>query len=384
MTSRRKFLVGGGLLAVAAAGGFAYPLYKQLFPTPPELGFDLSEDELFAAGMFLEKYPAIDTHAHPGRTFVKDAENLTWKLKIYASLGTFENRVIGDMVAGGITAAGFAAVDDFPLLNPKKNGLQSVRDYADGEAWAIYQSQINNLKALIKSGLVYPVLTPDDIALAKASGKPGAFLSVEGANFLQNDLSRVNTAHADGVRLITAVHYLKGGPIGDVMTEESVHNGLTGFGREAITELQKVGIIVDIAHASEKTAFDALKIASKPMVATHTHVSTAKLTHSRFISMELAKAITDTGGFIGAWPAGFGGITTLAQFLERTEELVEVIGIDHVALGTDMDANYKPVWANYRKMPWVVGGLLKRGWSEEDVAKVIGGNFMRVFKAVQV
>lgn len=344
MVSRRKFIMGGAIVATAAVGAFAYPLYKQLFPTPPELGFELSEDELATAIAFLAKHPAIDSHAHPGRTFTRDAENLTWKLKIYASMGAFEDRVIEDMHVGGMAAAGFAAVDDFPLLDSKK-GLVSVRDYEPGEAWKIYQKQIENLRALITSGKVYEVLVPEDIVKAQAAGKPGAFLSIEGANFLQDDLTRVAKAHADGVRLITMVHYLKGGPIGDIMTEEPVHNGLTSFGREAISELQKTGIIVDIAHATEKTAFDALKIATKPIVATHTHISTPKLNNYRFISQELAKGIADSGGFIGSWPAGFG-IKTLAQYLERTEELVEAIGIDHVALGTDMDANYKPVWDN--------------------------------------
>jgi len=382
MISRRKFLIGGGAIALTATGAFVYPLYKQLFPTPPEIGFELNEDELATAMSFLAKHPAIDSHAHPGRTFTRDAENLTWKMKIYASMGAFEDRTIEDMRVGGMTAAGFSAVDDFPLLNSKK-GLLSVRNYEPGEAWEIYTKQIKNLHDLISSGKVYKVLVPDDIAKAQASGKPGALLSVEGASFLQDDLSRVTKAHADGIRLITIVHYLKGGPIGDIMTEEPVSNGLTGFGREAVVELQKEGIIVDLSHATEKTAFEALKMATKPMIATHTHIATKALHPSRFISVDLGKAIASSGGYIGSWPAGFG-ITTLAQYLERTEELVEKIGIDHVALGTDMDANYKPVWDNYRKTPWVVGGLLKRGWSEEDIAKVIGGNFMRVFKAVQV
>lgn len=383
MVSRRG-LIGGGVVvaALAGAGAFAYPLYKQLFPDAPELGFELSDDELAAAVAFLAINPAIDSHAHPGRTFIRDAKDLTWKLKIYASMGAFEERVIEDMIVGGMAAAGFAAVDDFPLLDSKR-GLLSVRDYAEGEALAIYQSQISNLKKLIDTELVYPVLVPDDISLAQASGKPGAFLSVEGANFLQADLSRVAMAHGDGVRLITLVHYLKGGPIGDIMTEEPVHGGLTGFGKDAVSELQRTGIIVDVSHGTEQTAFDALALATKPMVATHTHIASPALSNSRFISSELAMAIADSGGFIGSWPAGFG-ITTMAQYLERTEELVEAIGIDHVALGTDMDANYKPVWDNYRKTPWVVGGLFKRGWSHEDVAKVMGGNFMRVFRAVQV
>lgn len=383
MVSRRGLIVGGvAVAAVAGAGAFAYPLYKQLFPDAPELGFDLSESELSAAVAFLAINPAIDSHAHPGRTFIRDAQDLTWKLKIYAAMGAFEERVIEDMIAGGMAAAGFAAVDDFPLLDSKR-GLLSVRDYAEGEALSIYQSQIANLRKLIDSGSVYEVLEPDDITLAQASGKPGAFLSVEGASFLQDDLSRVSMAHGDGVRLITLVHYLTGGPIGDIMTQEPVHGGLTGFGKEAVRELQGTGIIVDVSHATEKTAFDALAMATKPMVATHTHIATPELSNSRFISNDLATAVADSGGFVGSWPAGFG-ITTLAQYLERTEELVEAIGIDHVALGTDMDANYKPVWDNYRQTPWVVGGLFKRGWSQEDVAKVMGGNFMRVFRASQV
>ncbi len=382
MVSRRLVLGGGaGLLAVGGAA-LAYPLYLQLFPPIAETGFSLSEEELARAISFLAKNPAIDTHAHPGRTFVTGAENLAWKLKIFQSIGTFEDRVVEEMITGGLSAASFSAVSDFPVLDTAGNGLASTREFAHGEAWAYYQAQMDNLKALVERGLVYPVLEPGDIALARASGRPGAIFAVEGADFIESNLARVQNAWDDGVRIVTFVHFVKGGVLGDVMTAEPVHGGMSAVGRGAFVEMQHVGIMVDLSHAAEKTAFDALALASKPVVATHTHIITPELTHPRFISKELAQGIVETGGFIAAWPAGIG-MTTLNGYLDRIEQMVDMLGADGVALGTDMDSNYKPVWSTYLHLPLVVGGLLKRGVAEDTVAKIIGGNFMRVFEAVQ-
>ena len=379
----RRIILGGGAVALAVGVGVAgYPLYRQMYPPAAKVGFELGEEEMVRAMEFLAKNPAIDSHAHPGRTFTQDAENLPWKLRLYAALGTFEERAIADMVAGGVAAASFSAVADFPVLNVVDGYLTSVRPFNEGEAWGFYQAQMANLKSLVDSGLVYQVLEPADVAKAQAAGKPGAIFSVEGGDFLGGDLSRVAQAHEDGVRIVTLVHFVVGGELGDVMTGEPVHNGLTGFGREAFAEMQKAGIMVDLSHASEKSAFDALEISTRPVVATHTHIISPELTHPRFISGELASAITATGGFVSAWPAGIG-IGDMNEYLDRIEELVGILGEDHVALGTDMDANYKPVWENYQKMPLVVGGLLKRGMDEAVLAKIIGGNFLRVFEAVQ-
>ncbi len=382
MVSRR--MVIGGSAAVLAAGGaaLAYPLYLQLFPPIANTGFTLSEEELARAVAFLANNPAIDTHAHPGRTFVKGAENLAWKLRIYQSIGTFEERVIAEMVTGGLAAVGFSAVSDFPILNTQGNGLVSAREFDHGEAWDYYQLQIKNLNSLVERELVYPVLTPKDIALARAAGRPGAIFAVEGADFIESNLNRIQIAWDDGVRIVTFVHFVKGGVMGDIMTAEPVHGGMSQVGRAAFGEMQRVGMMVDLSHSSEKTAFDALELSTKPVVGTHTHILTPELEHPRFISLELAQGIVETGGYIGAWPAGIG-LSTLNDYLDRVEQLIDVLGVDGVAIGTDMDANYKPVWSTYLHLPLVVGGLLKRGMAEDVLAKITGGNFMRVFGSVQ-
>lgn len=378
MASRRKVVIGLGVgAAVIAAGAAGYAAVRQ---KSAEIGFTLSDAELVGAFAFLKLNPAVDTHAHPGRTFVRGAMGLAWKLRMYQLLGSFEARVAEDMIAGSMGAACFSGVADFPVLDSTDSGLKSVRAFASGEAWNFYQTQIANLKSLVTQGLVYPVLAPKDVDAARASGKPGCIFAIEGGDFVEDDPTRIATAFADGVRMITLVHFVTGGKLGDIMTAPPVSGGITDLGRAVVAQMNKAGIIVDLAHAAETTAFGALDVATKPVIATHTHTNTHGTSHARFISPKLAYKIVEGGGLIGAWPAGIG-INTLAGYVDRILELIKDVGIDHVAIGTDMDANYQPVFDNYRQMPLVVGALLKRGISEVDVAKIIGGNFLSLFAA---
>ncbi len=377
--TRRKILAGSGLALVGAATAGGLWAYSKLVPQPAEVGFLLSAAELAAAFDFLKRYPAIDSHAHPGRTFIKGASGLTWKLWLYQKFGTYEPRVIEDMCAGGMAAVSFSGVADFPVLDAVPDGLVSVREFKPGEAWAYYQAQLVNLQALVGKGLVKPVLEPGDVEAAHKSGVPGAMFAIEGGDFAADDPAHIEQAAKDGVRMITLVHYLGSSTIGDIQTARPVNGGLTKLGATIVGEMNRNRIMLDLSHASEKTAMDALDVTKLPAVATHTHIASLGIGHARFISPELAKAIAATGGYIGAWPAGIG-ISTLEGFIKRIGQLIDTVGIDHVAIGTDMDANFKPVLETYRKMPLVVGELLKRGMAEADLAKIIGGNFLRVFE----
>jgi membrane dipeptidase len=110
-------------------------------------------------------------------------------------------------------------------------------------------------------------------------------------------------------------------------------------------------------------------------------VKTPAFDHPRFISKETARAIAAAGGVIGSWPSGFGG-ATLNDYVDRIFVLTEVVGPAHVALGTDMDANYRPLMTTYRELPLVVAELIRRGYGEENVEALIGGNFTRIFAEV--
>jgi len=381
MTARRGALIGVGAVLAAAAAGYQFALKPLLHPNPPEVGFNLSDEEQAAARAFMAANPIIDSHAHPGRTFLKGAENLSFKIRLYKMLGgTFEDRAIGDMIAGGVDTAIFNGVADIQLLTLGDGGLTAARGFAKGEAWASYRRQIANLKALAQSGKVTICKTSGDILAAKAAGKRGAVLAMEGADFLGHDAARLAQVYRDGVRMITLVHY-HNNTLGDIMTGPVGNRGLTAFGREVVVAMNAAGLMIDMAHASEKTTLDVLAISNKPIVLTHTHINTKALSNPRFVSGDVARAVAASGGYIGAWPVGIGE-TTLAEFIDRIDFLVDTMGEDHVALGSDMDANYKPVLETYRKMPLVVGALMKRGYSEARLAKIMGGNVLRVMDSM--
>jgi len=377
MVSRRKLLAGMAV-GIAAAGTGAY---FKLKPQPVEVGFSLTADELAAAQRFLQTYPVIDCHAHPGRTFVRDAQNLAWKMKLYSMTGTFEEATVSDMKAGGVSAAVFSGVADFQLLDLAGGAPGAVREFQEGESWDSYQRQIQNIKQLQADGLIVIVRTAADVHATHAAGTPAAFLGMEGADFLDNDIDRLQSVYDDGLRMITLVHY-HNNTLGDITTGTLGKRGLTEFGREVVSGMNDLGIVIDVAHASQQTAFDALEASTRPVVLSHTHINSPAYSHPRFVSGELAGAVAASGGYVGAWPAGLG-IDTLAGFVDRIEELVEVLGEDHVALGSDMDANYKPVLDTYRKMPLVIGALTKRGYSDQTIAKFTSGNFLRVMNEVQ-
>ncbi len=379
---KRGTVVGLGVLALLGAAGYRFLLRPVLHPEPPEVGFELSDDELAAARAFMAEHPIIDSHAHPGRTFLKDAENLGRKIRLLKMLGgTYEDRAISDMEAGGLDAAIFNGVADIQVLTLGDGGLMAEREFEDGEAWQSYRRQIANLQALAGSDRVALCLSSADILAAKAAGRRGAVLAMEGADFLETDLDRLTQVYEDGVRMITLVHY-RDNTLGDIMTGPVGDRGLTDFGREVVAAMNEAGLMVDMSHASEKTTLEALKVSRKPVAITHTHINTPELSNPRFISVEVAQAVAESGGYIGAWPVGIGE-TTLAEFIDRIDFLVDTVGDNHVALGSDMDANYKPVLETYRKMPLVVGALLRRGYSDKRLARIMGGNVLRVMDEVQ-
>ena len=375
--SRRQWLAGGA--ALVAAGSGAYALWG---PKPAPIGFEVTPDELARARALLARHPSVDAHAHPGRTFVDGAEGLAGLVWLYARLGTFEKRTIRDMQAGGLSASAFAAVSDFQVLGLQGEGLAARREFEPGEAWASYQRQIANLQALATAGLVHAVLKASDVDAARRAGKVGALLTVEGGDFLEGQPERVAQAFADGVRSITLMHY-RNNELGDIITGGGTHGRLSDAGLRVVHAMNAVGMLVDVAHASPATAMGAVSGSSKPVMASHVHIHTRTATHPRFISRLMAKAIAEKGGgVLGAWPAGIG-ITDLQGFVDRTFELIDAVGIDHVCMGTDMDANYKPVFDTYVNLPYYVAGLSRRGLREDEVARLIGGNFLRILAANQ-
>lgn len=375
--SRRRVILGGaGVLAAAGLG-----LYFKMKPKPVVLGFDPDLDTLQKAKALIAKVPSFDLHAHPGRTFVSGAKGLKGVMKLYAAKGSFEDKSVASMKAGGMGAVTFCTVADFQILSlVKGKGLLPIREFEPGEVWASYQTQMGNMKALGARGLVQPVFNSADIIKARGEGKIAALFGSEGGDFLGGSIERLNECYQDGIRVISPMHYHHN-EIGDMMTSEPQHGGLTSTGKSIIKRMNALGMVIDGAHSSLDSLSQILDISEHPIICSHTHILKVGQVMPRFISKDLALRIAEAGGIIGAWPAGIG-IATMDGMITRILELVDIVGVDHVGLGTDMDANYKPVWDNYADFPLVVMRMMQRGLSDSDIAKIIGGNGLRVLEQV--
>src|SRR5262249_40227463 len=145
------------------------------------------------------------------------------------------------MSQGGVKASQFAAVGDGPLIGTRPGGgLYATREPRPGELYAATYRQLDPVMARIAGGTLAPVLAPRGIEAARAGGRPAAILAVEGGDFLEGRLERVEEAHGKGVRSIQLVHY-RVNELGDIQTEAPRHNGLTPFGREVIREMNRLG-----------------------------------------------------------------------------------------------------------------------------------------------
>ena len=343
-----------------------------------ELGMELGAEQRAAGVAFLKRHATVDTHSHPGRFFLKQLVDQTPTTRAFGA--AFEEQAISDLAAGNVSAALFCAVADMRLLEmTPTQGLRAARDWSSGQAYADYQRQLAELKTLLANHALTPGLTAADVAAAHRRHQTAAVFAVEGGDFIEDQLDRVHAAFRDGVRAITLVHYHIN-QIGDIQTEAPVHQGLTALGKSIVVEMNRTGIIIDLAHATFAVTKGVLEASSKPVMISHTNIATRAMSHPRLISSEHARLVASAGGIIGSWPSGVGQ-TSFADYIDSIQRLVDTVGIDHVAIGTDMDANFKPVLRSYRDWSLIPAALLARGMYDTDVAKIMGGNFLRVFNS---
>ncbi len=314
---------------------------------------------------FVSSHATIDIHAHPGRFFVRsdDCSDVT------RLLGPANPQAaIQALATGGVGAVVFALVADHCLLGLSDFGLRAIREFEEGEAFAEYSRQMAALDEML-------ALMRDERDLAKFH----PYRSVEGGDFIENRLDRIAEASARGVCSVTLIHYHTN-QIGDTQTEADVHAGLTSVGRDIIREMEAHRVLVDLSHASFATARDAVEMATRPMILSHSNIRRGDQTHPRLISLEHARMVAEAGGLVGAVPAGFGQ-SSFSDYIDTICYMVDVLGVDHVAVGTDMDYTYNPVMTDYRQWPRIPGALLARGFAQDEVSRILGANFARLLNA---
>ena len=275
--------------------------------------------------------------------------------------------------------------------------------------------------------------TADEIRAAKTQNKIAALMGVEGGHMIDNDLAVLRSYAALGVRYMTLTH-MGNTEWADSSTDTPAHNGLTDFGKQVVLEMNRLGVMVDISHISDKTFYDAIATSKAPVIASHS--SSRALTEApRNMTDDMMRALAKNGGVIQInYHVGFlsqefrdfekthpeaekeindevkkrcgdnesctlvtgdqvvrdlmqaGKLPKVdwTKIIDHIDHAVKIAGIDHVGLGSDFDGAVMPIgMQDVTHLPQITDALLQKGYSDSDIRKILGENTLRVMSEVE-
>lgn len=333
-----------------------------------------------------------------GRLTIVDlhADTLLWRRGILAR-GTRGHVDLPRLQAGGVALQVFSSVTKTPRgQNLEANDgdsdnitllavaqMQPVRTWGSLVERSLWHAE--KLDAAVRSseGLLWPVRAPADIDRLlddRLEGRPviGALLSTEGAHNLAGDLANFDRLYAAGFRMMGLVHFFDN-EVGGSMHGRA-KGGLTDFGRQLVARMEEKGVIVDLAHASRETFFDVLAAARRPVVVSHGGIK-ATCDSPRNLDEEQLEALAANGGLIGIgyWEAAVCAPTPEAV-AKAIVAAAEIMGVDHVALGSDFDGAVTTGF-DTAQLAAITDALQRAGMIDYDIEKVMGGNALRLLKS---
>lgn len=326
-------------------------------------------------------------------------------------------------LAGEMRKSGFSAICATFAVDYQKLGRP-------GEHYERYVSALDSMDQQLKKNGIKRSLDLADIRAAHERHRAAIVQGVEGGHFLEGHIERVQEAYERGLRMLGLLHDSDATvPLGDVYTNPPKYGGLTDFGSLVIRECNRLGILIDLTHCSTDTVAAALKLSTQPVVFSHTGLDTqlgqdanmARMMRPRLISAAEARTIADAGGLIGVWTHLSNSPLAYAQYMRA---MVDAAGIEHVCIGTDtkLTPAYRspnaaggpgggpgstgrpggapggpggpgggPRIGERTNLAWkdqtvgfyyaVVDAMLKAGFTADEIGKIGGGNFCRVFDA---
>lgn len=243
------------------------------------------------------------------------------------------------------------------------------------------------------------VLTADELERSFKSGRIASLLALEGGHVIGDSLAVLRTYYTLGARAMTLTH-ITSTRWADAADQPAKHGGLSSFGEEVVREMNRLGMLVDLSHVADATMDDALRVSASPVVFTHS--SARALTNvPRNVPDDILRRIPANGGLVMVtFVPGFVSQAvvdarrdrlkvipqaTLAQVADHIEHIRDVAGVDHVGLGSDFDGMTAVPHGlgDVSTFPALLTELARRGWSDEDLAKLAGGNLLRVLRRVE-
>ena len=326
------------------------------------------------------------------------------------------------------------------LARWKKGGLdvQLFSVYCDGDLknpFAYANREMDSLDAVAARNpdKIVKVANYAELIKAVKQHKIAAMFGVEGGHMIEDELSKLEALYKRGARYLTLTHNIAPSwatSAADETTKpDRPHKGLTDFGRQVIQRMNQLGMIIDVSHAGDQTFWDVIKLTTKPIIASHSSVYSL-VPHRRNLKDEQINAIAKNGGVIqinfspgfidssfknkeiaflkkhavendSLLKSGLGEFYTmdylynkyageanqmrppLSMVIQHIEYIINLVGVDYVGLGSDFDGiNLSPQQLDdVTTYPLITKALVKKGYSEKDITKILGGNFLRVLKA---
>jgi membrane dipeptidase len=349
----------------------------------------------------------VDTHADTPTEFLDHPFDL-------GALNTRGHFDYPRMKAGGLDAEFFAAYVPAKYANKGAAAyclkiMETIHEMADGyPAWVRFATSTAGIRAAV------------------ADNKRAILIGIEGGHAIEDSLDLLRAFYRFGARYMTLTH-TNTNNWADASTDEAKHNGLTPFGRQVVLEMNRLGMLVDISHVSDKTFYDAVEVSKAPVIASHSSAR-ALAGAKRNMTDDMLRALAKNGGMVmtNFYPAFLSDEVAAAgkardetlkaeiasikvsdpsegpQYQEAMRKLLEahplpkiswtlivdhidhmvkVAGIDHVGIGSDFDGipEVPEGMEDVSKLPAIPAELKRRGYSDGDIRKIMGGNFMRVF-----
>lgn len=330
-----------------------------------------------------------------------------------------------------------------PKIEPMQTDLARMKaGHLQAVFWSVYVSaalndqqavqatleQVDVMKRIIAANPNEMQFCADAACVEKAwkAGKVASLLGAEGGHSIGGSLAVLRTLHEIGVRYMTLTHF-KTTPWADSGTDAPQHNGLTPFGKDVVREMNRLGILVDLSHVSQKTMMDALEVSGAPVIFSHSNAQ-AISGHPRNVSDAVLDKVKLNGGVVAVnfypgyispgqytWNAERAGVmakqkalhpdrpdvaaaaladwekanpkpvATLADVVAHIDHIKQRIGIDHIALGSDFDGGSVGLQGlpDTSAYPALFVELARKGYTKEDLKKIASGNFLRVLKAAE-
>jgi microsomal dipeptidase-like Zn-dependent dipeptidase/gamma-glutamyl-gamma-aminobutyrate hydrolase PuuD len=314
---------------------------------------------------------SVDTHTDTPLWFTRGAFSLGWRKSNQVSIQKMEEGYLdSQFLAAFLAQKELDAESSQKAVEKCQKMLEGI--FADVEKYKDY------------CGIA---LTEEDARRLKAEGKKAFFLGIENGYGIGKDIKNIKKYKDMGVQYMTLCHSYDNDICNSSSNTADASKGLTPFGRKVVKEMNKVGMLIDISHASEGTFWDAIKYSKDPIFASHSSVK-ALCDHDRNLTDDQLRALAKNGGVIhiciyGGYLNKDAEAASIEDVVAHIDHAVKVAGIDHVGIGSDFDGGGGVLGCNGdNDMINITVKLLEKGYSEEDIRKIWGGNFFRVLDQV--